>query len=82
MDGTIQIGFALVTTGGLLGPGGRSIAAHPHVLAMTIALLLAALIMSGIAAWRSANGPVRHVPPGPALPKLRRRMSGPRDRRA
>lgn len=82
MDGTIQIVFAAVTTGSILGPGGANIAAHPQTMAMTMALLLAALAMAGLAAWRASVGPVRHVPPGPALPKLRRRMSGPRDRRA
>ncbi len=82
MDGTLQIAFAAVTTGTILGPGGTSIAAHPQAMAMTMALLVAALAMAGLAAWRASAGPMRHVPPGPALPKLRRRMSGPRDRRA
>lgn len=82
MDGTLQIALAAVTTGSILGPGGTHIAANPHTMAMTMALLLAALTMAGLAAWRASVGPVRHVPPGPALPKLRRRMSGPRERRA
>jgi hypothetical protein len=82
MDGTLQIAFAAVTTGSILGPGGSNIAAHPHTMAMTMALLLAALTMAGLAAWRASAGRTRHVPPGPALPRLRRRMSGPRDRRA
>jgi hypothetical protein len=82
MDGTIQIAFAAVTTGSILGPGGASIAASPNAVAMTLVLLVSALMMSGLAAWRAAGSHVRHVPPGPALPKLRRRMSGPRDRRA
>ena len=82
MDGTLQIAFAAATTGSILGPGGASIAAHPHAMAMTMALLLAALTMAGLAAWRASAGPTRHIPPGPALPKLRRRLSGPRDRRA
>lgn len=82
MDGTIQIAFAAVTTGSMMGPGGASIAAHPNAMAMTLVLLLAALTMAGLAAWRAAGSQTRHVPAGPALPKLRRRMSGPRDRRA
>ncbi len=82
MDGTIQIAFAAVTTGSIIGPGGASIAAHPNAMAMTMVLLLAALTMAGLAGWRAAGSHTRHVPPGPALPKLRRRMSGPRDRRA
>ncbi len=82
MDGTIQIAFAAVTTGSIIGPGGASIAAHPNTMAMTMVLLLAALTMAGLAGWRAAGNRTRHVPPGPALPKLRRRMSGPRDRRA
>jgi hypothetical protein len=47
-----------------------------------VALLLAALMMACLAAWRASAGHTRFVPPGPALPKLRRRLSGPRDRRA
>lgn len=82
MDGTLQIAFAAVTTGSILGPGGASMAGHPHTMAMTMVLLLVALTLSGLAAWRASAGPERYVPPGPALPKLRRRMSGPRDRRA
>lgn len=82
MDGTLQITLAAVTTGSILGPGGTSLATHPNMMAMTMTLLLVALTMAGLAAWRASIGPVRHVPPGPALPKLRRRLSGPRDRRA
>lgn len=83
MDGTIQVAFAAVTTGSILGPGGANIAAHPNAMAMTMVLLLAALAMAAFAAWRAAAGPVRPLPPpGPALPKLRRRMHGPRERRA
>jgi hypothetical protein len=82
MDGTLQIAFAAVTAGGLLGPGATNIAAHPNAMAMTMVLLLAALMMAGLAAWRASAGSARHVPPGPALPKLRRRLSGPRERRA
>lgn len=83
MDGTIQIAFAAVTTGSILGPGGAGIASSPNALAMTLVLLLAALMMSALAAWRTVTGPVRPLPPpGPALPKLRRRIQGPRDRRA
>jgi hypothetical protein len=81
MDGTLQIVFAAVTTGSILGPGGATIAAHPNVMAMTMLLLLAAFALAAWAAWRAAAGPVRIVPPGPALPKLRRRLHGPRDRR-
>jgi hypothetical protein len=81
MDGTLQIAFAAVTAGSILGPGGATIAAHPNVRAMTIVLLLAALVLAAWAAWRAAAGPVRTVPPGPVLPKLRRRLHGPRDRR-
>ena len=82
MDGTLQIAFAAVTTGSLLGPGGANMASHPQAAAAMTVLLLAALMMAGLAAWRASGGSVRHVPPGPALPRLRRRMSGPRDRRA
>ena len=82
MDGTLQIALAAVTTGSILGPGGAQLAAHPQTMAMIMALLLAALMMAGLAAWRASAGHTRHVPPGPALPKLRRRMSGPRERRA
>lgn len=83
MDGTLQIAFAAVTTGSILGPGGTGIASNPNALAMTTVLLLAALAMAGFAAWRAATGPVRPAPPaGPALPKLRRRINGPRERRA
>jgi hypothetical protein len=81
MDGTLQIAFAAVTTGSILGPGGTNIAAHPQAMAMTMALLLVALMMAGLAAWRASASTMRHVPAGPALPKLRRRMSGPRERR-
>jgi hypothetical protein len=82
MDGTLQIALAAMTTGSILGPGGTSLAAHPNMMAMAMTLLLVALAMAGLAAWRASNGPIRHVPPGSALPKLRRRLSGPRDRRA
>ena len=82
MDGTLQIVFAAVTTGSILGPGGANIASHPQAAAAMTVLLLVALMMAGLAAWRASASPMRHIPPGPALPKLRRRMSGPRDRRA
>ena len=82
MDGTLQIAFAAVTTGSLLSPGGANIASHPQAAAAMMVLLLAALMMASLAAWRAATSHTRHVPPGPALPKLRRRLSGPRDRRA
>ncbi len=82
MDGTLQIALAAVTTGSILGPGGTSLTAHPNMMAMTMTLLLVALAMACLAGWRASIGPTRHVPPGPALPKLRRRLSGPRDRRA
>lgn len=82
MDGTIQIAFAAVTTGSILAPGSAGLASYPGAVAPTVALLVAALALAALAAWRSATGPVRPVPPGPALPKLRRRMHGPRERRA
>jgi hypothetical protein len=83
MDGTIQIAFAAVTTGSILAPGGAGLASYPNAVAPTVALLLAALALAALAAWRSATGPVRPLPPtGPTLPKLRRRMQGPRERRA
>jgi len=82
MDGTLQIALAAMTTGSILGPGGTRLAGQPNMMAMTMALLLVALAMAGLAAWRASMGPTRHVPPGPVLPKLRRRLSGPRDRRA
>jgi hypothetical protein len=83
MDGTLQIIAAALTTGSMLGPGGTSIASNPNSLAMTMVLLLAALMLAALAAWRAATGPVRRPPPpGPALPRLRRRMQGPRERRA
>jgi hypothetical protein len=82
MDGTLQIIAAALTTGSMLGPGGTSIASNPNSLAMTMVLLLAALMLAALAAWRAANGSVRRAPPpGPALPRLRRRMHGPRERR-
>lgn len=83
MDGTLQIAAAALTAGSVLGPGGANLASHPNSLALTMVLLLAALMMAALAAWRAANGPVRRPPPpGPALPRLRRRMQGPRERRA
>jgi len=83
MDGTTLIVSAALTTGSIIGPGGARIASHPDALAMTMVLLLTALTMSTFAAYRAAMGPVRPPPPpGPALPRLRRRISGPRDRRA
>jgi hypothetical protein len=83
MDGTLQIAAAALTAGSMLGPGGANIASHPNSLALTMVLLLAALMMAALAAWRAATGPVRRPPPpGPALPRLRRRMQGPRERRA
>ena len=82
MDGTIQILFAALTTGSILGPGGANIASQPNVLALTMVLLLAAFMMAALAAWKAATGPVRRPPPpGPALPKLSRSMQGPRERR-
>jgi hypothetical protein len=82
MAGTPLIISAALTTGSILGPGGYHLAAHPNTQALTAVLLMAALAMSAFAAYRSAIGPVRPAPPtGPALPKLRRRINGPRDRR-
>jgi hypothetical protein len=83
MAGTPLIISAALTTGSILGPGGSLIAAHPNTQALTALLLMAALAMSTFAAYRAATGPVRPAPPsGPTLPKLRRRINGPRDRRA
>ncbi len=83
MDGTLQIALAAVTTGSILGPGGTTLAAHPNAMAMMTVLLMAAFAFAALAAWRAATGPVRPAPPpGPALPKLRRKTQGPRERRA
>jgi hypothetical protein len=83
MAGTPLIISAALTTGSILGPGGYLLAAHPTTQALTAVLLMAALALSAFAAYRSATGPVRPAPPaGPTLPKLRRRINGPRDRRA
>ena len=83
MAGTPLIISAALTTGSILGPGGYHIAANPNTQALTAVLLMVALAMSAFAAYRTAMGPVRPAPPaGPALPRLRRRINGPRDRRA
>ena len=83
MTGTPLIISAALTTGSILGPGGYHIAAHPNTQALTTVLLVVALAMSAFAAYRAATGPVRPAPPdGPTLPRLRRRINGPRDRRA
>ena len=83
MAGTPLIISAALTTGSILGPGGNMLAAYPATQALTAVLLMAALALSAFAAYRSATGPVRPAPPaGPTLPKLRRRINGPRDRRA
>lgn len=83
MAGTPLIISAALTTGSFLGPGAEHLAAHPNAQALTAVLLLAALTMATFAAYRTAIGPVRPAPPsGPTLPRLRRRIHGPRDRRA
>ena len=83
MAGTPLVISAALTTGSILGPGGYLLAAHPTTQALTAVILMAALAMSSFAAYRSATGPVRPAPPaGPTLPKLRRRINGPRARRA
>jgi len=83
MAGTPLIISAALTTGSILGPGGYLLAAHPNTQALTAVLLMAALAMAMFAAYRTATGPVRPAPPdGPALPRLRRRINGPRDRRS
>jgi hypothetical protein len=83
MAGTPLIISAALTTGSILGPGGYLIAAHPNTQALTTVLLMVALAMSMFAAYRTAMGPVRPAPPdGPVLPRLRRRIHGPRERRA
>ena len=83
MAGTPLIISAALTTGSILGPGGDNLAAHPSSQALTVVLLMIALTMSAFAAYRTAMGPVRPAPPaGPTLPKLRRRINGPRDRRS
>ena len=83
MAGTPLVISAALTTGSILGPGGNHIAAYPTTQALTAVLLMIALAMSMFAAYRSATGPLRPPPPaGPALPRLRRRINGPRDRRS
>lgn len=83
MAGTPLIISAALTTGSFLVPGGYRLAAHPDAQATIIVLLLSAMVMAAFAAYRAAMGPVRPLPPpGPALPSLRRRINGPRDRRS
>ncbi len=81
MAGTPLIVSAALTTGSFL-PGAANLASHPGAQALTLVLMLIALTMAAYGAWCAENGPVRHVPPGPALPHLRRRIKGPRDRRS
>lgn len=81
MAGTPLIISAALTTGSFLATGSDRIAAYPDAQAVTVVLMLTALVMATYGAWRAAHGPVRHVPAGPALPNLRRRIHGPRDRR-
>lgn len=81
MAGNSLIISAALTTGSFLTPGSGNLAAHPAAQAMTVVLMLMALTMAVFGAWRAAN-PVRHIPAGPALPGLRRRLHGPRDRRS
>ena len=67
---------AALTTGSVLGAGNDYLTASPNAHAMTVALMVASLVMSACAAYRAATGPVRPPPPsGPSLPRLRRRLS-------
>lgn len=82
MVGTPLIISAALTTGSILGAGGDNLAANPNAHALTLLILLTALILSTFATYRTATGPVRPPPPpGPSLPRLRRSLNGPRDRR-
>lgn len=76
---TLIISSAL-TTGTLMGPGGARIADEPLAASATIAVLSCAVLMSLASAWQLQIGQ-RFVPPGPTLPKVRRRFGGPNVRR-
>jgi hypothetical protein len=82
MAGTPLIISAALTTGSFLAPGSERLAAHPDAHALIVVLMVIALTISAYGAWRSAYGTVRYIPAGPALPNLRRRIHGPRDRRS
>lgn len=79
--GTPLIISAALTTGAILSSGGQALAANPNSRAITAVLLFAALVLASFATYRTALGPTRAAPPpGPALPRLRRRLHARRER--
>lgn len=83
MSGWSIITSAALTTANIIGPGGEQMAASPPALALLIVMLMGALFASAMGAAGVVLGPSRRrAPGGPALPKLKRRMNGPRNRRS
>lgn len=81
MSGLTMIVSAAFTTSTMLGREGMHIASNPHAMALSVAIMGLAVAMSLYAAWSMTVSTRRHVPPGPALPGLKRRFSGPGQRR-
>lgn len=80
MDETLLIGSATLASGSLLGFGGH-LGDNPDLLALTVVLLLASLLIALVAAYRAATQPAR-PPSAAAAARPVRRLRGPRDRRA
>ncbi len=78
MSGTGLIILAFSSTVNVFGPAGRNL--QPDAVPIVLMLLITAAILTGFAMHATA-GAKRKVPDGPTLPRLRRNMMGPGERR-
>jgi uncharacterized protein (DUF58 family) len=79
MSGTSLVLLAMYSTVNVVGPAGTATGAvAPGWL---LALLMMAAVLTLIAMLFLDPVPARVVPRGPSLPRAKRQLSGPRDRR-
>jgi preprotein translocase subunit SecG len=81
MAGTTMFASVALIAGVILSPGGGDFAEHPGLSALAVVLLLASLILSVMAAYRAATGTHEVSQTEPLPSGLRRRTTGPRERR-
>ena len=80
MSGSSLIILAMYSTVNVVGPSGARLGAGAFSYLMC--LLMTAVVLTLIAAYIESNAPLRKTVAGPALPALRRRLNGPKPRRA